>query len=152
MTSTAQLQMRINELVGQLSAAQTERGATLQQALQQADVLGAMDGWVGEARAELAAAQALNTRLHEQLCGAKAAGAEAAAARAQLQAKAGGRAPLHDVVCWAQLRVKGRHRAGCAGSGRTAPHACIRYTHTPGALRSRSSPRARRRCAATRPR
>jgi hypothetical protein len=42
MTSTAQLQMRINELMGELSDVQVERDATLQQTLQQTDVLGAM--------------------------------------------------------------------------------------------------------------
>jgi len=42
MTSTAQLQMRINELMNELSNVQIERDATLQQTLQQTDVMGAM--------------------------------------------------------------------------------------------------------------
>ena len=67
MTSTAQLQLRINELMGELSEAQTERDATLQQTLQQVDVMGALRAKCDLVKAELAAAQVLNSQLHEQL-------------------------------------------------------------------------------------
>lgn len=67
MTSTAQLQLQINELVNELSEAQTERDATLQQSLQQVDILGMLRDKFDSVKAELAAAQALNSQLHEQL-------------------------------------------------------------------------------------
>lgn len=70
--------MRINELSAQLADAQAaageaadERDASLQQTLQQADVLGAMEEKVEAVKAELASAQALNRQLHEQLLAAR---------------------------------------------------------------------------------